>query len=227
MKTKTWVHVLLALTLGGAILSGCGGDAASESLGNDEIQVIEVGTRWASAKYPDATALIEASDAVFVGRVTRLVGQREEPMGRIGPDPNQETLPGGKPTPRNTSSKPFPMSLYEVSVDASLSGLQEVASVIVEQAGGLTTNSDGTQVILVLEDDELLLPDHTYLFFAQRSESDQSDFLTSPLTRLELQPDGKFKTVAPWQYLDSLREFSGLSIGQVSERIASLNRDAS
>ncbi len=102
-----------------------------------------------------------------------------------------------------------------------MGGLQEGSTVTVEQAGGITERSDGTTIRLVLEFDEPLEANTTYLFWASRSPNDSGTLVTSPFARLKLEADGRFVPLPAWSHLNGLRQLTGLDIEQAEQAITS------
>jgi hypothetical protein len=164
--------------------------------------VVEVHTRWATAHASSVESLTEFSDAVFVGRVTRLAGQREEP-----------------PPPGARGS--FPISRYEVAVQTAVSGPVEPGSTLVmEQSGGMVGASDTGQRLVILEGDTPLEPGRTYLFFATRK--DDGAYISAPFTRLALGPGQRLAALEPWRDIPAMRALDGRTVPEAVAEVQSV-----
>ena len=151
--------------------------------GSEEPYVEVVGARWATAEAESVPALIASSDAVFVGRVTQELPQREE------------TLPG--PEGRPAAGRTFPISRYEAVVESSVAGgLADGSTVVIEQAGG---EDPGDGHVVMLEGDDLIEAGKTYVFFA--SQKDNGTWTAAPYGRLEVRGDGSLRAAAMWRSL--------------------------
>jgi hypothetical protein len=193
MPTSTGAR-LLFLTLAAIIASVL---AACSDEGPGEPETIEIPTRWASANARDLRTLVAASDEVFVGRVVRLEGQTDQPVpGAGGVGERQPTT--------------FPVSRFEVRVvRQATGGLGAGTMVIIEQAGGVTTQPDGTEARLILDGDEPLKVGATYLFFATRKPN--GSLTAPPFGRLVVGASGRLDPVGPWSSLGAIQELTGLS----------------
>jgi hypothetical protein len=197
--------VLAALAIMSALAVACGGsDSGSSSdhgVANEAAPApgapAEVPTRWASAIANDLPSLLDSSDEVFVGRVTRVTGQRDEPAG----------------APRT-----FPITRYEVSVEQSISGtLTPGAAVVVEQGGGTIRSSDGTETRVILHGDEFLVPGASYLFFAGYKSN--GTLAAPPFSRLRVAADGALHPLHHWASLGALQQLAGLSAVEAARAV--------
>lgn len=187
-----------------------------------DFPTVYVDARWASNNAKDLPTLLRSTGVVFVGNVVGLKEQRFEnliPPQRSGSlDPEAEAKPTDADGP-----PPFPISLFDVRVERSLAGgLREGSSVTVQQAGGITERSDGTTIRLVLEFDEPLEANTTYLFWVSGDPNDSGTLVTSPFARLKLEADGRFLPLPAWSHLNGLRELTGLDIEQAEQVVTSV-----
>jgi hypothetical protein len=176
--------------------------AACSDEGPGEPETIEIPTRWASANARDLRTLVRTSDEVFLGRVTRLLGQSEadQPPGASG------------------SRAPLPLTRFEITVTRALSGtLAAGDAVVIEQIGGTIEVSGGGRATMVLEDDEPLENGAQYLFFADYKPN--GNLTAPPFGRLQAGQDGSLQPLAPWGDLGALRELTGLSASDAAARI--------
>jgi len=201
-KTAALIAASSILSL---FIGACGG-GAGDSASSSEPQTIEISTRWASANANDLPTLIAASDAVFVGRVGRLVEVREE---TLIPGTGSSPVPG-KPGRGETT---VPVSVFEVTVGRSArGGLVRGSTVSFEQAGGLTYRN-GSPVRFELEGDEPLQPGGEYLFFAVYKPN--GSLSAPPYARLQVTAEGLLPQ-EPWARLGALQLLSGLSAGEAT-----------
>jgi hypothetical protein len=163
---------------------------------------VEVHTRWATAHASSVESLTEFSDAVFAGRVTRLAGQREEP-----------------PPPGARGS--FPISRYDVTVQAAVLGTVEPGStVVMEQFGGIVGDEESGLRLVILEGDTPLQPGRTYLFFATRK--DDGAYVSAPFTRLALGPGQRLAALEPWGDIPAMQALDGRTVPEALAEVQSV-----
>ena len=226
--------VLTTVVVLGILLSSCAGSDApagpsgvsqdGDSVAQDtaDLPTVYVGTRWASDNAKDLATLLRSTGVVFVGTVVGLKEQRFEYLIPSGHSTSLDPKAEGKPSDAE-GPPPFPISRFDVRVERSLVGdLQEGATVTVQQAGGITERSDGTTIRLVLEFDEPLEVNTTYLFWATPSPNNDGSLVTAPFALLRLEPDGSYLPLPAWRHLGGLRQLTGLDIEQAGQVIASV-----
>jgi len=210
----SWPAVCALVAAGLVLLTACGGggerEATTDGAGQadavaaqgEEIPTVEVQTRWAYGNANDLQSLIGSSDEVFVGSVTRVLGQSE-----------------GEQAPRmNNGRRGLPLTSFEVTVkSAQIGSLTPGDTVVIEQAGGITEVSGGSRVSIVLEGDKLLENGAEYLFFADRKAN--GNLTVPPFGRLQVGGDGSLEPLAAWSRLGALRQLSGLSASGAAARI--------
>jgi hypothetical protein len=191
---------MLALVLSSACADGGEGSDVPESRAN--LPVVEVPARWASAHASSLDSLIDNTGTVFVGKVTRSLGQREADVGSGAP-----------------SKAKFPISSFEIRVISPLrNGGRQGDLVVVEQPGGVVDQPSG-KVVAVLEGDEPLAVGKTYLFFSTTKESGA---LTSPpFGRFEMGNDGRAQALKSWGGSGVARALEGLTVSEASARVRS------
>jgi hypothetical protein len=176
-----------------------GGDTTATH--EDELHA-EIPTRWAYGNASDLRSLIQSSDEVFLGRVTRVLGQHPvaDPAG----------MAGGR--------EAVPLTSFEVSVEKVLAGtLSPAAKVEIEQAGGLMEGPGGARTRVVLEGDKLLESGAAYLFFADYKANGKLS--VPPFGRLQVMGDGSLQALAAWDDLGALKQLSGLSTSGAAARV--------
>lgn len=172
--------------------AACGGGSGGSTTSTDP-ETIEIPTRWASGNAADLRTLVQNSDQVFLGRVSRVVGQSEP------------ELPGA-----DIKRQLPPMTSFEVTVSSTMAGtLAPGATVVIEQAGGTIATSDGRRAVVVLEGDTLLEDGAEYLFFASRKSN--GNLTAPPFGRLQVTADGSLVPLDAWSELGALKQLSGLS----------------
>jgi hypothetical protein len=188
----------------------------------EDFPTLYVGTRWASNNAKDLATLLRSTGVVFVGNVVGLKGQRFENL--IPPHRSSSLNPEAEARPTDVDGpQPFPISLFDVRVERSLvGGLREGSTVTVQQAGGITERSDGTTIRLVLEFDEPLEANTTYLFWVSGAPNDSGTLVTSPFARLRLEANGRFLPLPEWSHLNGLRQLTGLDIEQAERVVTSV-----
>ncbi len=187
--------IAAAVVLAPAALGACGGGDADDGTREKGLPVVEVPARWATAIASSVPALTDASDVVFMGRVARPLPQR------------LEHLPGRANGGAGTE---FPISAFEVAVESVMSGsLTAGTTVVVEQAGGTEHGPDGAYTV-VLEQDELIRPGWTYIFFATWKEN--GTLTAPPFGRFAIGQDGKVDAPGVWQRLPAAQELAGLQM---------------
>ncbi len=198
-----------------SLLTACSGGApapgASTSGSGGDVPTVSVDTRWASANGRDLKTLLATNSQVFVGRVSRLIDQRDEPV--FGSD----AAPIASPA-TGTENPAFPISRFEVAVLRPLKGdLQSGAVVTIEQPGGLSQQSDGTTARLILEGDEPLAPGSEYLFFA--SQKANGSLTAAPFGRFAVDAGGHLQSPPAWAGLGGVQQLSGKSVDEVKGEI--------
>jgi hypothetical protein len=182
--------------------------------------MVQLGTRWRTDDAKNLATLLASSDAVFVGRVSGLRGQRLEDLS----PPNAaeaSTSDVVKPPAKRAAS--LPISVFEVQVTETWKGqLDAGTTVFVEQPGGTTPSSGGGSTRVVLEGDEPMVVGETYLFWFGPTSA--SRYVTSPFRRLELSSSGRFEPLAGWGHLGALRQLSGLRTADLNRAIAEAAR---
>jgi hypothetical protein len=209
-------------------LAGCGSGAGSvrnsesgrDKLVSDHAPIVEVAARWATANARDIQTLVSTTDAVFVGEVTALSGQREERLGRAGND-GAGSNTAEKPATRRSAD--FPISIYAVLVQRSLGGaLVEGSTVVLEQPGGLTTRADGSQASIILEGDQMLEAGSTYLFFA--SVQPYGVVTSAPFARFVVSNDGSLAPLKTWAHLPAAQRLASLSVEEAAVEVHAAGR---
>jgi hypothetical protein len=198
------------MALAAVFVAACGGGSGSDSepATSSSPEVIEIPTRWASGNAATLASLTAISDEVFIGRVEALQEVSELPMAAGGAD-------------RGPRPDTFPVSRYSVSVERPVQGtLAAGDTVTIEQAGGPSTQPDGTPVILVLEADDPLAPGSRYLFFAQRKEN--GSFASPPFGRLLLGPGNTLDASQRWSQLGAMQELAGVTPDQAANAIEAI-----
>ena len=207
--------VFLALACFGLLVAACGGsdspsgDAGSAepsaSHGDDGIPVVHIPTRWATGNAADLRTLVATNGTVFVGRVTGLKETRlEDPLGGAGPSSDRARVP---------------VSVFEVKVDASLAGgARERSTVLIEQAGGVSLNLDGSHKLFVLGGDEPLAVGERYLFFATTKSN--GNLTAPPFGRFTVSGDGTLLPSATWARLGAVQQLAGLRVEEARREIA-------
>ncbi len=208
-QSRRFAPFLLAVPL--LLTLACSGASApvEETLADDAIR--EIPARWSVANAASVETLVDSSDAVFIGTVTRQTGQRDEalrPTSVFGPP-----VPG-KPAP--DASPGFPMSVFELRVTEPLVGdLVAGQLVTVEQPGGLTPVS-GRDVRVVLWGDTPLTPGQRYLFFA--TVKPNGAYSAAPFARMPID-DGLLSVDAKWDHLPALAGIAGARVDEVAREI--------
>ena len=163
---------------------------------------------------------MEVTDAVFVGDVTALRGQRQErlaPTGSESPDGNAPE----KPATRRPVD--FPISVYEVMVRRSLAEAPaEGLNVVLEQPGGLITREDGSQARVILEGDEMLEVGRTYLFFA--SMNADGVVSSAPFARFVVSHDGSLAPLKSWAELPATQRLASLGVEEAAIEVRAAGR---
>jgi len=221
-------YTLLACLCLSLLLAGCGSGAGSvrnqepgrNALVPNDTPIVEVPARWASANARDVQTLVQTTDAVFVGEVTALTGQREERLGII-----ESESTGSNPPRKPATRRPvdFPISVYEVLIQRSLAGAPaEGSDVVLEQPGGLITRADGSQARVILEGDEMLEAGRTYLFFA--SVKDDGVVTSAPFARFVVSDDGSLAPLKSWADLPAAQRLASLSVDEASIEVQAAGR---
>ena len=213
---------LLALIAAGSLVAGCGGSGGQsagssvppsrdETHGEDGVPVVHVSTRWISDNASDLTTLTRSVDVVFVGSVAEFKGERFE--SAIQPTPEM----GGR------LSNEFPISLFAVRVEKPIVGeLAPDSTVRLEQEGGRSANSDGTEVRIVLSGDEPLSVGRRYLFFASRKAN--GSLVSAPFERFLVSDGGNLAGLPGWSHLPAVKQLSGTSVDEATNEIAAAHR---
>lgn len=228
LRSPLRFYTLLACLCLSLLLAGCGSGADSvrnqedgkNTLVPDPAPVVEVPARWASANARDVRTLVQTTDAVFVGDVTALTGQREE---RLGPAGNESA--GSNPAQKPATRRPadFPISVYEVLVQRSLRGaLAEGSTVVLEQPGGLTTRTNGSQATIILEGDQMLEAGSTYLFFA--NVQPDGAVTSAPFARFVVSNDGSLAPLESWADLPAAQRLASLSVEDAVVEVQAVGR---
>ena len=203
---------LLAVACVVALTVACGsGDdsvrddaSGSEPVAAEDLPLVEIPTRWASANARDMQTLIASTGTVFIGEVTG-VSQR---ITEVGAAPS-----GGPGRPAAV-----PISQFQVTVVQSLRGAPVAGeSVVVEQPGGVTTRVDGSQARIVLEGDEPIQVGRTYLFFA--SARADGILTTAPFGRFVVGADGSLESPGAFSASGVARQLSGLSLEEAAAEV--------
>ncbi len=208
------------------LVSACGGGGEREATTTDgaqadtvaaqgeELPVVEVHALWAWGDAENLGTLTASADVVFRGRVIALKGQSPA-------IPQAGGAEAGGPGPRWAD---FPVSQFEVHVEKVISGtLNPGSTVIFEQAGGVQTRPDGSQVRLVLERDELVAVGEKYLFFAKIREDGVLE--AAPFARMKVSADGRLSAGAGWQQLGALQHLSRLRLEDAERDISAAAGD--
>ena len=209
---------LLALITAGPLLVACGASGNQPSGETDlppsgdthnetGVPVVHVSTRWISDNAADLSSLTRSVDVVFVGLVAEFTGERFE--SAIQPTP----LTSGR------VSNEFPISQFAVEVEKPIVGdLGTGSTATLEQEGGLSANSDGTQVRIVLSGDEPLSVGRRYLFFASRKAN--GAFTSAPFERFSVGDGGKLASVPGWNHLPAVKQLSEIDVDRATSEIA-------
>jgi hypothetical protein len=201
-----------------AVLAACGSVPDAERSPAGDVPVIRMPARWASANARDVQTLVSSTDAVFVGQVTALSGQRDEHIR-----PTQDAGEGDPDKPATGRPAGFPISIYDVLVQNSIHGsLAEGSVVVLEQPGGLSTGSDGSRAIVVLEEDELLEVGGTYLFFANVDAD--GVVTTAPFARFVVGGDGSITPLDEWRHLATAQRLESLGLEGAVQEVKSAAR---
>src|SRR5207247_1063519 len=150
-------------------------------------------------------------DAVFVGSIAEFSGQRFESAI--------------KPTPETWGrvSNEFPISQFKVNVERPIVGeLAAGSTVTLEQAGGMSANSDGTAVRIVLSGEEPLSVGNRYLFFASMKAN--GTFTSAPFERFLVGDGGKLAGAPGWEHLPAVKQLSMIGLEQATGEIAATAR---
>jgi hypothetical protein len=205
----------------------CGGSAENATDGgmsgghsaamHDEsgLPLVKVHVRWATGNAQSLPALVQSSNVVFAGEVTGLQGQRVREFSASSNSDSSFARDGGAAPEGGLQ---FPISVFEVRVDQSIvGGLAEGSTVAIQQAGGVTRRSDGSNVKVVLEGDEPLEAGRRYLFFATMGPD--GTLSAPPFARLEIGVKGALEPVAGWDQLGALQRLSNVSIHEAEREI--------
>jgi hypothetical protein len=210
------------------VLAGCGSgtdsvrhqEPGTNTPVSDSAPIVGVPARGAAANARDVQTLVQTTDAVFVGEVTALSGQRQE---RLGPAANEGASSNRPEKPAVRRAATFPISVYEVLVRNSLDGPFVAGSqVVIEQLGGLTTRADGSQANIILEGDELLAVGRKYLFFA--SVQPDGIVTSAPFARFSVSSDGSIAPLEAWAHLPAAQHLAGMSVEAATVEVQSVAR---
>jgi hypothetical protein len=217
---RAW-GALIALAISGTVVIGCGGGTEtpagdSSPAGNDsgqpqiaDIPEIEIPAAWAYGDAEDLRTLTASADVVFRGKVVALKDQHP-----AIPQPTGAGATG--PAPRWAD---FPISQFEVRVEKVVKGaVNPGTSVTFEQTGGVQTRPDGTQVRLILEQDELLQVGEKYLFFAKVREDGVLE--AAPFARMKVGGDGRLSAGKGWDQLKALEQLSRMNVDSAEREIS-------
>ena len=171
------VRLVFAATLLGAaalLVAACSGQGVEQSSPpQSELSVVYVPARWASAQADSFESLVAATGTVFVGEVTRPLGDRGAPSSL--------PRPGG---PKVS----IPVTSFEVRVTTGIIGGKLAGeTVIFDQPYGVVDRPAGP-VMVLLEGDSPLEVGTSYLFFA--SARDDGTLTAAPYARFEATADG-------------------------------------
>ena len=186
-----------------------------------EPETIHIGARWRTEDAKDLATLVTSSDAVFVGEVSALRGQRLESLTPSGVSRGAPDGASKPPADRGTS---LPISAFDVRVTEVWKGDLAAASIVtIEQPGGTIASSGGKTVRLALEGDQLMAVGGTYLFWFAPA-SDGGALMTTPFKRLELTDTGRLEPLTAWRHLGAMQQISGLPSGDLRRMIAEADR---
>jgi hypothetical protein len=193
--------LLCAFAAMSVVISACsGGSSDSTFSASSGPQIIEVPTRWASSNANSLPSLLGSSDAVFAGKVLRLVETRQD---RFLPGREGTGIPG-KPS---RGPVDFPFSVFELQITRSMKGgLSPGSTVMFEQSGGIT-DQDGTPVRLQLAGDDPIESGREYMFFAAYKKN--GALSAPPYGRLEVGTDGRLRPLKHWAHLGALLQLTG------------------
>jgi hypothetical protein len=208
----------LALALFTGVLVGCAGSGTQDEQRTtahpaghyvaDGLPTVAMPAFWAWGEAENLGTLTRSADVVFRGTVVALRGQRPV-SSSVGTEP-------GVSTPHFAS---LPVSGFEVRVESALSGnLAPGTDVTFEQLGGLETQSDGTQVRIMLKGDAPIEVGATYLFFGT-FQADGS-IVAPPFGRMKVGPEGSLDAEAGWGHLGALAELSRGNLGDAERQIS-------
>ena len=96
------------------------------------------------------------------------------------------------------------------------------STVTLEQEGGLSANSDGTEVRIVLSGDEPLSVGRRYLFFASRKAN--GSLVSAPFERFLVSDGGNLAGLPGWSHLPAVKQLSGISVDEATNEIAAAHR---
>jgi hypothetical protein len=211
----SWLLILSVAVLS-VFVFACGGGADDPEGGapggdttaaqGEGLHTEEIPTHWAYGNANDLRTLLQASDEVFFGRVTSVLGQSE-----------------AEPPPGSTINRAgLPITSFEITVDSVLGGaLSPGATAVMEQAGGTIETSDGATVRIVLEGDKLLENGAEYLFFADYKAN--GNLTVPPFGRLQVSPDGSLEPLPVWSELSALEQLTGLTASAAASRVEQAN----
>jgi hypothetical protein len=218
---KAW-GALIALVISGSLVIACGGGGAETPGGNSapgdnesrpsqagDIPEIEMPAAWAYGDAEDLATLTASADVIFRGKVVALKDQHPAL-------PQTSGAGAGAPTPRWAN---LPISQFDVRVEKVVSGgLNPGTTVTFEQVGGVQTRPDGTQVRLILEQDELLEVGEKYLFFAKVREDGVLE--VAPFARMKVSNDGRLSAGKGWGQLKALEQLSRMNVDSAEREIS-------
>lgn len=191
----------LAILVAMSVLIGAAcSDSSDDGPASGSIPVINVPTRWASAFASDIETLNGWAPVTIAGSVESLVETRQQPLL-----PPEAAISGGR-------SAELPVSIYTVRVTQSIRGGLTAGDLLnVQQPGGISQRSDGSQQRFILEFDEPLQVGGSYIFWLQTSG--EGLYSTSPFSRMR-QVDGAFEAIPAWKELGALKALTGLPAQQ-------------
>ena len=218
--------MLLAAACVVAMVAGCGasGDSARNAEGGsnpevaEELPVVEIPARWASANAQDMKTLITSSGTVFVGEVTGLSEQRTVELGGPAGDGGPSTASNSVKSAAVRRQASIPISVFQVTVVRSLAGgLAAGETAALEQPGGVITRSDGSRARVAFEGDEPLTIGTRYLIFA--SVRGDGVLTSAPFGRFTVRDGGSIAPLEGWSGLPVARQLTGVNVDEAAGEV--------
>ena len=211
MKARFFTGSLIVATLAVAALACSGGASDSEPGVLDDVPVVQVHARWASANGDDIGTLLDATGTVFTGEVIGLSGQEMYETDAVDGD--------GPP--------PFPISNFSVLVqEPFFGGLVEGSTVIINQPGGLKQQADGSWIRFVVEGDDPLEVGSSYLFWATFASDGSGHLVDAPFARMSIDSGGALRSSTFWAGVAVPALLDGMGAATAATRVQASNVEA-